>query len=68
VVTRPALELCPGDQVRQPSGAWLTVAARPRPNPRGPHITWPYLGGSTGTADWLDCVPCRPAHDRKGAS
>ncbi len=64
LTTRLVLDLRPGDQVRQPSGAWLTVAARPQPNPRGPALTWRYLGGSTGRADWLDRVPCRPAHSR----
>ncbi|MDX2700337.1 hypothetical protein [Streptomyces ipomoeae] len=61
MLTRPVLALRPGDRVRQPSGAWLTVAARPRPNPRGPRLTWHYVGGSTGTADWLAYVPCLPA-------
>jgi hypothetical protein len=64
VLTRSVIALRPGDQVRQPSGAWLTVAARPRPNPRGPRLTWHYVGGSTGTADWLARVPCRPAPDQ----
>lgn len=59
--TRPVLDLRPGDEVRQPSGAWLTVATRPTASPRGSALTWSYLGGSTGRADWLDTVPCRPA-------
>ena len=65
--TRPVLDLRPGDEVRQPSGAWLTVATRPQASPRGSVLTWSYLGGSTASADWLDRVPCRPAH-RKGAT
>lgn len=67
-MTRPVLQLRPGDQVRHPSGAWLTVAARPQPDPHGPHITWPYIGGTRGRADWLASVRCRPAHLSKGAS
>lgn len=65
--TRPALDLRPGDQVRQPCGAWFTVATRPQPSSRWARVTWSYLGGSTGTANWLARVPCRPAH-RKGAT
>lgn len=63
MVTRrvPVLDLRPGDQVRQPSGAWLTVARRPAASPRGSDLTWPYIGGSTGRADWLDRVLCRRA-------
>lgn len=59
--TRAVLDLRPGDQVRHPSGAWFTVATRPTASPRGSALTWTYLGGSTGRADWLDTVPCRPA-------
>ncbi|TQE35447.1 hypothetical protein [Streptomyces ipomoeae] len=62
---RAVLELRPGDQVLQPGGAWFTVAGRPRPS-RGPVVTWPYVGGSTGSAQWLALVECRPA--RTGAS
>ena len=58
--TRPVLGLRPGDQVRQPSGAWFTVATRPKASPRGSSLTWSYLGGSTSSADWLDRVTCRP--------
>lgn len=67
MVIRPVLDLRPGDQVRQSSGAWLTVAARPQASPRGSTLTWSYLSGSTGHADWLDQVHCRPARRRKGA-
>lgn len=67
MVTLPVLDLRPGDEVRHPSGAWLTVAARPAASPRGSVLTWPYIGGSVGRADWLDQVICRPAR-RKGAS
>ncbi|MDX3507423.1 hypothetical protein PV755_00550 [Streptomyces caniscabiei] len=63
----PVLDLRPGDEVRQPSGAWLTVASRPKASPRGSVLTWSYLGGSIASADWLARVPCRPAH-RKGAA
>ena len=63
--TSPVLDLRPGDQVRQPTGDWFTVATRPKANPRGSVLTWSYLGGSTGRADWLDHIPCRPA--RQGA-
>jgi hypothetical protein len=65
--TRPVLDLEPGDEVRQPCGDWFTVASRPKASPRGSVLTWSYLGGSTASADWLDRVPCRPAH-RKGAT
>lgn len=67
MVIRPVLDLRPGDEVRQPSGAWLTVAARPQPTPRGSTLDWPYLSGSTGHADWLDQVECRPARAGSGA-
>jgi hypothetical protein len=60
VVTRPVLDLQPGDQVRQPSGAWLTVGRRPRPSRTGAVLTWLYLGGGVGQAGWLDHVECRP--------
>ena len=63
--TSPVLDLRPGDQVRQPTGDWFTVATRPKANPRGSVLTWSYLGGSTGRADWLDHIPCRPV--RQGA-
>jgi hypothetical protein len=59
MVTRPVLDLHPGDEVLQPSGAWLTVAGRPQPAPRGSVLDWPYEGGSTGHADWLDRVEVR---------
>ena len=70
MVTRrvPVLDLRPGDRVRHSSGAWLTVAARPAASPRGSVLTWSYIGGSVGRADWLARVICRPAHRRKGAS
>lgn len=58
--TRPVLDLRPGDEVRQPSGAWFTVASRPKASPRGSDLTWAYLGGSTSSADWLARVTCRP--------
>jgi hypothetical protein len=67
IPTRPVLELRPGDQVRHSSGAWLTVATRPQPSPRWASVTWSYLGGSTGSANWLARVPCRPA-PRKGVA
>lgn len=60
MVTRPALTLRPGDQVRQPSGAWLTVGRRPRPSRTGAVLTWLYRGGGIGQAGWLDDVECRP--------
>ncbi|QFR00750.1 hypothetical protein F9278_36355 [Streptomyces phaeolivaceus] len=70
MVTRPmpVLGLRPGDQVRQPCGAWLTVGRRPRPSRTGAVLTWLYQGGGIGQADWLDLVPCRPDTRRKGAS
>ena len=63
MVTRrvPVLDLRPGDQVRQPSGAWWTVARRPIPRGSGAEVTWPYLGGRAGYASWLARVPCRRA-------
>ncbi|MCC9712043.1 hypothetical protein E4N62_46680 [Streptomyces sp. MNU76] len=61
MVTRPVLDLRPGDQVRQPSGVWLTVGARPRATRDGNVLFWFYVGGSTGRAGWLDEVECRPA-------
>ena len=67
MVTRPVpvLDLRPGDQVRQPSGVWLTVARRPIPRGSGAEVTWPYLSGRAGYAPWLATVECRPAR-RKG--
>lgn len=59
--THPVLDLRPGDQVRQPCGAWLTVATRPQASQSGSVLFWFYEGGSTGRADWLDQVGCRPA-------
>lgn len=68
MVTRPVpvLELRPGDEVLAPSGAWLTVATRPRASHGGAVITWFYLDGVYGRAHWLAEVPCRPAQPRKG--
>lgn len=66
--TRPVLDLRPGDEVRQPSGAWFTVASRPKASPRGSSLTWSYLGGSTASANWLAHVTCRPAPATPGAT
>ncbi|MDX2667426.1 hypothetical protein [Streptomyces stelliscabiei] len=65
MVTRPAPDLRPGDQVRQPCGAWFTVATRPRASRSGAVLSWFYEGGSRGRAHWLAELPCRPA--RAGA-
>jgi hypothetical protein len=63
LTSRPVLDLRPGDQVHDPSGRWLTVATRPRPNRSGARLTWTYLGGIRGRAHWLAQVPCRPARE-----
>lgn len=70
MVTRrvPVLDLRPGDEVRDPSGMWLTVATRPYATRSGEFLTWFYLDGIAGRANWLAEVLCRPAHRRKGAS
>jgi hypothetical protein len=60
MVTRPVLELRPGDQVHDSSGRWLTVATRPLPDRRGARITWFYEDGIRGRAHWLAELPCRP--------
>lgn len=64
----PVLDLRPGDEVHDPSGAWLTVATRPYPNRSGAVLTWFYRDGIRGRAHWLAQLPCRPANRRKGAS
>lgn len=61
MVTRPVLDLRPGDEVHDPSGMWLTVATRPRSDRSGARLTWFYLGGIRGRAHWLAELPCRPA-------
>ncbi|MDX2539827.1 hypothetical protein PV437_42740 [Streptomyces scabiei] len=69
MVTRPVpvLELRPGDRVQDPSGRWLTVATRPRPNRSGARLSWLYRGGVRGRAHWLAELPCRPAHPARTA-
>jgi hypothetical protein len=66
MVTRPVLDLRPGDEVRQPSGVWLTVGARPKASRGGAVLMWRYLGGGIGRADWLAQVECRPAQREVG--
>ncbi|GAQ61924.1 hypothetical protein [Streptomyces scabiei] len=61
MVTRPALDLRPGDQVRQPCGDWFTVATRPKASRTGGSLRWFYEGGRVGVAHWLAELPCRPA-------
>ncbi|MDX2552577.1 hypothetical protein ACKI1J_42870 [Streptomyces scabiei] len=61
MVMRPVLDLRPGDEVHDPSGRWLTVATRPRPDRVGDRLTWFYEDGIRGRAHWLATLPCRPA-------